>query len=81
MRVYAPLDDPTVEELDQAATKRGISRAQIIINAIDYYLHQPEPSTEELDLLRISLDQKNSELDQSRIKLDQANSDMDQLKL
>jgi metal-responsive CopG/Arc/MetJ family transcriptional regulator len=49
MRVYAPLDDPAVIELDQVATKRGISRAQLIINAIDSYLHQPEPSTEELD--------------------------------
>jgi chromosome segregation ATPase len=81
MRVYAPLDDPTVEELDQAATKKGISRAQILINAVDSYLHQPEPSTEELDQLRITLDQKNSELDQLRIKLDQANLEMDQIRI
>jgi chromosome segregation ATPase len=81
MRVYAPLDDQAVIELDQVATKRGISRAQLIINAINSYLHQPEPSTEELDKLRISLDQKDSELDQMKIKLDQANTEMDQLKL
>jgi chromosome segregation ATPase len=81
MRVYAPLEDPAVIELDQVATKRGISRAQLIIKAIDSYLHQPEPSTEELDQLRINLDQKDSELDQMRIKLDQANNEMDQLKL
>jgi len=80
MRVYAPLDDPAVKELDHVATNRGISRAQLIIDAIDSYLHQPEPSTNELDQLRISLDQKESELDQLRIKLDQANSEMDQLK-
>ncbi len=65
MRVYAPLDDPTVEELDQVVTKKGISRAQVLINAVDAYLHQPEPSTEELDQLRIKLDQKNSEMDQA----------------
>jgi chromosome segregation ATPase len=81
MRVYAPLDDQAVIELDQVATKRGISRAQLIINAISSYLHQPEPSTEELDKLRISLDQKDSELDQMRIKMDQAKTEMDQLKL
>jgi chromosome segregation ATPase len=81
MRVYAPLDDPTVEELDHVATKKGISRAQFIINAVESYLHQPEPSTEELDQLRIKLDQKDSELDQQRIKLDQANSEMDQLRI
>jgi chromosome segregation ATPase len=80
MRVYAPLDDQAVIELDQVATKKGISRAQLIINAINSYLHQPEPSTEELDKLRISLDQKDSELDQTRIKLDQAKTEMDQLK-
>jgi chromosome segregation ATPase len=80
MRVYAPLDDQAVIELDQVATKNGISRAQLIINAINSYLHQPEPSTEELDKLRIRLDQKDSELDQMRIKLDQANTEMDQLK-
>jgi chromosome segregation ATPase len=80
MRVYAPLDDPAVKELDHVATNRGISRAQLIIDAIDSYLHRPEPSTNELDQLRINLDQKDSELDQLRIKLDQANSEMDQLK-
>jgi len=80
MRVYAPLDDPAVKELDHVATNRGISRAQLIIEAIDTYLHRPEPSTKELDQLRINLDQKDSELDQLRIKLDQANSEMDQLK-
>ncbi len=66
MRVYAPLDDPAVEELDLAAKQKGISRAQLIINAIDAYLHQPEPSAEELDQLRIKLDQANSELDQAK---------------
>jgi chromosome segregation ATPase len=81
MRVYAPLDDPTVEELDQAATKKGISRAQFLINAVESYLHQPEPSAEKLDQLRIKLDQKDSELDQQKIKLDQANSEMDQLRI
>ena len=80
MRIYAPLDDPAVKELDHVATNRGISRAQLIIDAIDSYLHRPEPSTNELDQLRISLDQKDSELDQLRIKLDQANSEIDQLK-
>ena len=80
MRVYAPLDDPIVEELDQAARKRGVSRAQMIINAIDSYLHQPEPSTEKLDQLRISLDQKNSELDQLRINVDQSKIEASNLK-
>jgi chromosome segregation ATPase len=72
MRVYAPLDDPAVEELDLMAKSKGISRAQLIINAIDTYLHQPEPSTEELDQLRIKLDHANSELDQVKRELDQA---------
>jgi hypothetical protein len=61
MRVYAPLDDPKWKKLDQKASKKGISRAQLIINAIDSYLHRPEPSTDELDRVRIKLDQSQTE--------------------
>ena len=78
MRVYAPLDDPAVKELDHVATNRGISRAQLIIDAIDSYLHQPEPSTNELDQLRIKLDQANSEMDQLKLQLDQTKISLDQ---
>jgi chromosome segregation ATPase len=81
MRVYAPLEDQVVSELDQVAEQRGISRAQLIIKAIDAYLHQPEPSTDELDQTRIKLDQANSKLDQLRITLDQKNSELDQLRI
>ncbi len=81
MRVYAPIEDQALEELDQAASKMGISRAQLLIKAVDFYLHHPEPSTDELDQLRIKLDHKEAELDQQRIKLDQVGSEMDQLKI
>jgi metal-responsive CopG/Arc/MetJ family transcriptional regulator len=54
MRVYAPLEDQVVSELDQAAEQKGFSRAQMIIKAVYSYLHQPEPSTEDLDQLRSS---------------------------
>jgi len=83
MRIYAPLDDPAVEELDQIAKMKGISRAQLIINAVDAYLHQPEPSTEELDQLRIELDQANSELGRVKREMDQASdlkTELEQLK-
>jgi chromosome segregation ATPase len=81
MRVYAPIEDQALEELDQAASAKGISRAQLLIKAIDFYLHHPEPSTEELDQLRSKLDQKEAEVDQQRIKLDQVGSEMDQLRI
>lgn len=83
MRIYAPLDDPVVKELDQIAKMKGISRAQLIINAVDAYLHQPEPSTEELDQLRIELDQANSELGRVKREMDQASdlkTELEQLK-
>jgi len=83
MRIYAPLDDPAVEELDQIAKMKGISRAQLIINAVDAYLHQPEPSTEELDQLRIELDQANSKLGRVKREMDQASdlkTELEQLK-
>jgi chromosome segregation ATPase len=72
-----------VEELDQIAKMKGISRAQLIINAVDAYLHQPEPSTEELDQLRIELDQANSELGRVKREMDQASdlkTELEQLK-
>jgi len=81
MRIYAPIEDQAVEELDQAAANKGISRAQLLIKAIDLYLHHHEPSTKELDQLKITLDQKNAELDHQRIKLDQVGSEMDQLRI
>jgi chromosome segregation ATPase len=81
MRVYAPLEDQAVSELDRVAQEKGISRAQLIINAIDSYLHQPEPSTEELDQTRIKLDEANSQLDQLRIKMDHINSELDRTRI
>lgn len=78
MRVYAPLEDPVVSELDQVAKERGLSRAQLIINAIESYLHQSEPSTEELDQLRIKLDQANAHK-RSRIKLVSANLQLSEM--
>jgi chromosome segregation ATPase len=72
MRVYAPLEEQTVSELDQVAEQKGFSRAQMIIKAVYSYLHQPETSTEDLDQIRIKLDQVNSELDQTKFKLDQS---------
>lgn len=41
-RVYALVDDPTLEKITQDAEEKGISRAQWVKTAIDAYLHPEE---------------------------------------
>ncbi len=37
-RIYAPVDDPTLDHIDQEVREKDISRAQWVSNAIDTYL-------------------------------------------
>jgi hypothetical protein len=46
-RIYAPVDEPTLEQIDQDAKEKGISRAQWVSTAIESILHQ------EAEILRI----------------------------
>lgn len=62
MRIYAEPDDLTLSEIDQAAIKRGITKKQLVLEAIDLYLHQD----------RSELDQAIKERDQARSLKDQA---------
>ena len=41
-RVYAPVDDATLEKVDKDAKEKGISRAQWVSTAIGAYLHREE---------------------------------------
>ena len=42
MRVYAEIDDLTISEIDQAVIKRGITKKQLLAEAIDLYLEPVE---------------------------------------
>lgn len=47
-RVYAPVDEPTLELIDQAAKEKGISRAQWVSSAIESVLHREGEDVEDL---------------------------------
>ena len=53
LRVYAEVDDQTNNELDQAAISKGSNKKQIILEAIDLYLHQDRSELDLCDLRRI----------------------------
>jgi chromosome segregation ATPase len=60
-RVYAPVDDPILKEIDADAQGKGISRAQWVCTAIESYLHldgaNPEEMHRELLQLRTEKEQ------------------------
>ena len=41
-RIYAPVDQATLEKVDEDAEEKGISRAQWVSTAIGAYLHREE---------------------------------------
>ena len=81
MRVYAEVGDQTNNELDQAAISKGSNKKQIILEAIDLYLHQDRSELDlaikERDQLRSDQDQRWRELQQVRSELNQAKRDLE----
>jgi len=81
LRVYAEVDDQTNNELDQAAISKGSNKKQIILDAIDLYLHQDRSELDlvikERDQLRSDQDQRWRELQQARSELNQAKRDLE----
>lgn len=77
MRIYAEPDDLTLSELDQAAIKKGITKKQILLEAIDLYLHQDRS---DLDQAIKARDQARSELDQRWKEANQIKTELNQLK-
>ena len=65
-RIYAPVDDATLEKVDKDAEEKGISRAQWVSTAIESYLHlggaDPEEMHRELVQLRTEKEQSWREI-------------------
>ena len=70
MRIYAEPDDLTVSEMERAAIEKGITKKQLVLEAIDLYLHQD----------RSELDQAIKDRDQARYDADQRWKDANQIK-
>jgi chromosome segregation ATPase len=77
MRVYAEIEDQTNKELEQAAILKGSNKKQIILEAIDLYLHQDRS---ELDQVIKDRDQARSDADQRWKEANQMKSDLNQAK-
>jgi chromosome segregation ATPase len=61
-RVYAPVDEATLEKVDKAADEKGISRAQWVSTAIESYLHLSGANPEEMhrELLQLRTEKEQS---------------------
>lgn len=83
-RVYAPVDDKTLEQIDQAAKEKGISRAQWVSSAIESILHQEGEDIEglrrELEQARTEREETWRELVQLRRTQEQSSTDIEQLR-
>ena len=77
MRIYAEPDDLTLSEIDRAAIEKGITKKQLVLEAIDLYLHQDRS---ELDQAIKDRDQVRSEADQRWREANQIKSELNQLK-
>ena len=77
MRIYAEPDDLTVSEIDRAAIEKGITKKQLVLEAIDLYLHQDRS---DLDQAIKDRDQARSEADQRWKEANQTKSELNQLK-
>jgi predicted nucleic acid-binding Zn-ribbon protein len=77
LRVYAEIDDLTLSEIDQEVIKRGITKKQLLAEAIDLYLHHDRS---ELDQAIKERDQARSEADQRWKEANQIKTEINQLK-
>lgn len=77
MRIYAEPDDLTVSEIERAAIEKAITKKQLVLEAIDLYLHQDRS---ELDQAIKDRDQARSDADQRWKEANQIKSELNQLK-
>lgn len=89
-RIYAPVDEATLEKVDKDAEEKGISRAQWVSTAIESYLHldgaDPEEMHRELVQLRTEKEQTWREIthlkrteEKTKTEATQAQSRVDKL--
>jgi chromosome segregation ATPase len=61
-RIYAPVDEATLEKVDKNAEEKGVSRAQWVSTAIESYLHLGGANPEEMhrELLQLRTEKEQS---------------------
>ena len=81
MRIYAEPDDLTISEMERAAVEKGITKKQLVLDAIDLYLHQDrselDQAIKDRDQARSDADQRWKENNQIKSELNQAKRDLE----
>jgi chromosome segregation ATPase len=81
LRIYAEPDDLTISEMERAATEKGITKKQLVLEAIDLYLHQDrsqlDQAIKDRDQARSDADQRWKENNQIKSELNQAKRDIE----
>jgi chromosome segregation ATPase len=81
LRIYAETDDLTLSEMERAAIEKGITKKQLVLEAIDLYLHQDRSELDQAindrDQARSDADQRWKENNQIKSELNQAKRDLE----
>jgi len=84
-RIYAEPDEKLMEEISKYVDDKGINRHQLILKALDSFLHQtgsePDSLRKDLDSLKIELDSLRSNRDSLMSDLEGKRSEIDSLKI
>ena len=84
-RIYAEPDEQLMEEISRFVDEKGINRHQLVLKALDSFLHQsvsePDSLRKELDSLKIELDSLRSNRDSLMTDLEGKRSEIDSLKI
>ncbi len=81
MRIYAEPDDLTLSEMERAAIEKGVTKKQLVLEAIDLYLHQDrselDQAIKDRDQARSDADLRWKENNQIKSELNQAKRDLE----
>jgi chromosome segregation ATPase len=81
LRIYAEPDDLTLSEMERAAIEKGITKKQLVLEAVDLYLHQDrselDQAIKDRDQARSDADQRWKENNQIKSELNQAKRDLE----
>jgi chromosome segregation ATPase len=81
LRIYAEPDDLTVSEIERAAIEKGITKKQLVLEAVDLYLHQDrselDQAIKDCDQARSDADLRWKEANQIKSELNQAKRDLE----
>lgn len=81
MRIYAEPDDLTLSEMERAAIEKGITKKQLVLDAVDLYLHQDrselDQAIKDRDQARSDADQRWKENNQIKSELNQSKRDLE----